>query len=413
MHKTKESLHHIFSDNLNQVTPSPIHSFSERVSQIPNILKLTIGEPDFAIPEHIKMAAVRAINADDSHYSVSAGTMKLRQAASNFLEKRYDLKYEAESEILATVGATEGLYTIFTAILNQGDQILIPTPAYPVYAEMVRINGGTPIFVDVSQDGFILTPSKLRQAINESKGCIKAIVLTNPSNPTGVTYTDKQLRVIADVLRETNILVISDEIYAELNYDNSHVSMGKYLPEQTVIVNGVSKSHAMTGYRIGILAGPADLIEQFNKVHGFVIMTPSNPAMAAATEAFDSELSWHDTAQMKQAYQNRRDFLVNELTALGFSMAKPGGAFYIFAKIPGDFIQNDVAFANDLVDKQQLAVVAGSGFGPGGEGYIRMSYAASMAMLKEAIFRLTAYARNVRQTNVLISHAEQQKIDSF
>lgn len=395
MVETNSALENIFSDRLQQVVPSPIHTFSEQVSHLPNILKLTIGEPDFAVPDHIKAAAVAAIEADDSHYSVSAGSLALRQAAQQFLAERYQLNYNATTEILTTVGATEGLF----AILSAGDQVLIPTPAYPVYAEMTHLNGGEPLLVDVSQDDFILTPTHLRRVLATNPR-VKVLLLTNPSNPTGATYTSDELQALADVLKETSVLVISDEIYSELQYEGEHASIATYLPQQTIVVNGVSKSHAMTGYRIGILAGPAALIAQINKVHGFIIMTPSNPAMAAATEAFNCERSLADTQRMKVAYQTRRDFLVTELTALGFDMVRPNGAFYIFAKIPADLGQDDVVFANELVARERLAIVAGSGFGPGGEGYIRISYAASMAMLVDAMSRLKSFATLARATAV-------------
>lgn len=390
----------IFNDNLDKVKPSPIHSFDEKVSDIPNILKLTIGEPDFSVPQHIKEAALAAISADDSHYSVSAGKKTLRQAASDFLNDRYGLDFDPAEEIITTVGATEGLYTLLAAILNPDDKVLIPTPAYPVYAEMTRINGGHPVFIDVSEDEFVLTPDHLREII-ATEDHIKAIIITNPSNPTGVTYTAEQLKALADVVRETDILIISDEIYSELSYDAPHVSMASILPEQTIVVNGVSKSHAMTGYRIGILAGPAALMKKINMVHGFVIMTPSNPAMAAATEAFKSAESKDDTLWMKEQYKKRRDYLVEKMTKLGFEMATPSGAFYMFAKIPVDLNQNDVEFAYDLVDRQQLAVVAGSGFGPGGAGYVRISYAASLDMLETAMNRLESYCEEKRTVKIL------------
>lgn len=390
----------IFNDNLDKVKPSPIHSFDEKVSDIPNILKLTIGEPDFSVPQHIKEAALAAISADDSHYSVSAGKKTLRQAASDFLNDRYGLDFDPAEEIITTVGATEGLYTLLAAILNPDDKVLIPTPAYPVYAEMTRINGGHPVFIDVSEDEFVLTPDHLREII-ATEDHIKAIIITNPSNPTGVTYTAEQLKALADVVRETDILIISDEIYSELSYDAPHVSMASILPEQTIVVNGVSKSHAMTGYRIGILAGPAALMKKINMVHGFVIMTPSNPAMAAATEAFKSSESKDDTLWMKEQYKKRRDYLVEKMTKLGFEVATPSGAFYMFAKIPVDLNQNDVEFAYDLVDRQQLAVVPGSGFGPGGAGYVRISYAASLDMLETAMNRLESYCEEKRTVKIL------------
>lgn len=383
----------LFASALADVKPSPIHAFDEKVSDLPNILKLTIGEPDFSVPDHIKQAAVAAILADDSHYSVSAGTNQLRQAASHFLADRYDIHYDANTEILTTIGATEGLYAILSAILDENDEVIIPTPAYPVYAAMTRLNKGKPLLVDISQDDFILTPDHLRDIL-ANHNHVKALILTNPSNPTGVTYSAEALSDLADVLRGTDVLVISDEIYSELRYDDHHVSMATFLPDQTLVINGVSKSHAMTGYRIGIIAGPAALITPINMVHSFIIMTPSNPAMAAATEAFDSSLSESDTETMKKAYRGRRDFLVSKMKALGFEMATPNGAFYIFAKIPETLNQDDVAFAYDLVDQEKLAVVPGSGFGPGGEGYVRLSYAASMAMLTDAMDRLSSYCAN-------------------
>ncbi|MDI6552871.1 aminotransferase class I/II-fold pyridoxal phosphate-dependent enzyme [Leuconostoc falkenbergense] len=383
----------LFASELADVKPSPIHAFDEKVSDLPNILKLTIGEPDFSVPDHIKQAAVAAILADDSHYSVSAGTNQLRQAASHFLADRYDIHYDANTEILTTIGATEGLYAILSAILDENDEVIIPTPAYPVYAAMTRLNKGKPLLVDISQDDFILTPDHLRDIL-ANHNHVKALILTNPSNPTGVTYSAEALSDLADVLRGTDVLVISDEIYSELRYDDHHVSMATFLPDQTLVINGVSKSHAMTGYRIGIIAGPAALITPINMVHSFIIMTPSNPAMAAATEAFDSSLSESDTETMKKAYRGRRDFLVSKMKALGFEMATPNGAFYIFAKIPETLNQDDVAFAYDLVDQEKLAVVPGSGFGPGGEGYVRLSYAASMAMLTDAMDRLSSYCAN-------------------
>lgn len=386
----------IFSAQLKTVTPSPIHTFSEAVDHVPNILKLTIGEPDFNVPEHIKQAAVAAISSDDSHYSVSAGTLALRQAASQFFKRHYDLNYRATTDILITIGATEALYVVLASILDENDEILIPTPAYPVYAQMTRINGGQPVLIDVSDDDFVLTPEKLKQTI-ATHHHIKAIIINNPSNPTGITYTETQIKALVSVLKDTNILIISDEIYSELTYNGQHESIARYLPEQTVVINGVSKAYAMTGYRIGVLAGPTLLINEFNKVHSFIIMTPSNPAMAAAKVAFSSQQSLVSTAKMKQDYQHRRDYLVKALKQLEFECIVPNGAFYIFAKVPDDFIQDDVAFANDLVDKVQLAVVAGSGFAPGGAGYIRVSYAAAMSKLEEAVARLTCYAGIIRK----------------
>jgi len=231
----------------------------------------------------------------------------------------------------------------------------------------------------------------LKQAIREHGDSIKAIVLNFPSNPTGVTYSEAEVKALADILRDTNIVVISDEIYSELTYETTHVSMAKYLPEQTILLNGVSKSHAMTGYRIGFLAGPAEVVKKLGLIHQFTVTTVTNSSMAAATEALNTEAGREDTLIMKKQYKERRDFVFDTMTSLGFAIPKPAGAFYIFAKIPEKFEQDDTKFARDLAQKNQLAVVPGSSFGPGGEGYVRLSYAASMSKLQDAMNRLTKY----------------------
>lgn len=391
MPKAKPSLLSSFNNRLDLVKPSAIRAFDNEVSAIPDILKLTLGEPDFNVPEHIKAAAIHSITANDSHYAASNGTIALRKAAANFLADRYQLDYHAENEIIVTVGATEAIYTVLTSLLNVGDKVLLPTPIFPLYIPVTIVGGGEPVFIDTSTNNFVLSPEMLTAAIAEHGDKIKAIVLNFPSNPTGVTYTADEIKALADVLRDTNIVVISDEIYSELTYDEKHVSMAQYLPEQTILLNGVSKSHAMTGYRIGFLAGPAELVAKLGLIHQFTITTATNSAMAAAAEALSTEAGRQDTLDMKKAYQARRDFVYQTMISLGFVVPKPAGAFYIFAKIPAGYLQDDVAFARDLAQKDKLAVVPGSAFGPGGEGYIRISYAASMAQLKEAMARLSAY----------------------
>ncbi|MGO2969514.1 MAG: aminotransferase class I/II-fold pyridoxal phosphate-dependent enzyme, partial [Leuconostoc falkenbergense] len=297
------------------------------------------------------------------------------------------------SEIIVTVGATEAIYATLTTILNPEDKIILPTPIFPLYIAVGLVDGAQPVYINTAPTDFILTPDLLKAAIAEHGDAIKAVVLNFPSNPTGVTYNYEQVKALADVLRETNIIVISDEIYSELSYDNDHVSMAKYLPEQTIVLNGVSKSHAMTGYRIGILAGPAKLVQKIAMIHQFTITTASNPAMAAATEALGTEAGRQDTLDMKAAYRQRRDFVYEQMTSLGFQVAKPDGAFYIFAKIPAGYLQDDFEFARDLANKNGLALIPGSSFGPGGEGYVRLSYAAAIETLQEAMARLTLYMK--------------------
>lgn len=397
MPEVKQSILSSLNKRLDLVKPGAIRAFDNEISSIPDILKLTLGEPDFNVPDHIKQAAIDSINNDDSHYAASNGKIELRQAAADFLKDRYDLDYDAQEEIIATVGATEAIYTVLTSILNEGDKVLLPTPIFPLYIPITLIDGAEPVFMDTSANGFVLSPEMLKAAIEEHGDKIKAIVLNFPSNPTGVTYTAEEVQALADVLRDTNIIVISDEIYSELTYDAKHASMAKYLPEQTILLNGVSKSHAMTGYRIGFLAAPAPLVARLGLIHQFTITTATNSAMVAATEALSTAAGKQDTLDMKAEYQKRRDYVYDQMTQLGFTVPKPNGAFYIFAKIPAELSQDDVAFARDLAYKNKLALIPGSAFGPGGEGYVRISYAASMTTLQEAMKRLGEYIEESAQ----------------
>lgn len=377
--------------------PNPIRVFDAEASKTPGVLKLTLGEPDFNTPDHIKQAAIDSINANQSHYGPSNGWPKLRQAACHFLEDRYGVKYDSDTEMVITVGATEGLHSCLDTVLNPGDKVLMPSPTFSLYDQLIRINGGIPVYMDTSSNGFVLTPEQLEDTIAKEGPHVKAILLNFPSNPTGVTYNEAQVKAIAAVVAKTNLIVISDEIYSELTYGATHYSFAKALPEQTLLVNGVSKSHAMTGWRIGTVSGPAKLMQRVALAHAFNVTVASNPAMAAATEAFSSEAGRQDSLKMKAEYIKRRDYLVKAMTDLGFEIPEPTGAFYVFAKIPEGCIQDDTEFCYDLLRKNKLAVIAGGGFGPGGEAHIRVSYAASMDDLHEAMRRMAAYVKENRK----------------
>lgn len=382
------------SDKMNKrvaaLTPSSILTFNQRISKIPDIVKLTLGEPDFNTPEHVKEAAIKAINDNESHYTNSRGTLGLRKAATNYLNKKYGVQYDPESQILITAGATGAIYSALTAMLNPGDTVIIPTPIFPLYIPIAMLGGAKPIFVDTSDNGFILSPEKLEQVIEENKDTVKAVILNYPTNPTGVTYHREDLQKLADVISKYDIFVLSDEIYSELTYDGTHVSMGSILPEQALVMNGVSKSHAMTGWRIGMICGPADVISEIGKVSEFTITSATTNAQAAAEEAFKNGMD--DAAPMRKEYMKRRDLLIDGLSKAGFSCPNPNGAFYIFAKIPAGLNQDSVAFCNQLADEAKVAVIPGASFGPGGEGYVRISYAASEADLKEAVSRIQKFA---------------------
>ncbi|GAJ27334.1 aromatic amino acid aminotransferase [Liquorilactobacillus sucicola DSM 21376 = JCM 15457] len=380
---------------LELLKPSDIRAFDEFASRIPDIIKFTMGEPDFATPEHIKNVGIESIKSNQTHYAPSNGTIELREAASLFLKEKYGQNYDPQDEVIVTNGATEAIYTSLTSILNPGDKVIIPTPIFPLYIAITILNKATPIFVDTSKNNFRMSPEMLQAALDEHGDAVKAVVLNYPSNPTGVAYPQKELDLLADVIRGKNIFVICDEIYSELTYDREHASMTKNLRDQTILINGVSKSHAMTGWRIGVMCAPREITNELSKVHQFTVTTTSTMTQAAATEAFKNGLD--DGPKMRDKYRERRDYLYTELTALGFICAKPEGAFYLFAKIPDGLIQDDKKFIYDLASKAKVAVIGGSSFGPGGEGYIRISYAASLESIKTAIERIKEYVKANRK----------------
>lgn len=383
-----ETLVQHMNNQLSAIQPSDILAFNAEIANIPGIVRLTLGEPDFNTPEHVKDAAIQSIKNNESHYAPSNGTMALRQAAANFLAKKYDVHYDPENEVIITAGATGGIYTALSSILNPGDEVLIPTPIFPLYIAIAKLNGAVPVFMDTSENDFVLSPEQLTQTLAAHPKA-KAVVLNFPSNPTGVTYRRDDLKALADVLADKPIFVLSDEIYSELTYGDAHVSIAKYLPEQTILLNGVSKSHAMTGWRIGVMCAPKAITAQLGKIHQFTVTTTTANAQAAAAEALSNGMD--DAQVMKKEYLARRDYLYEALNKLGFKSAKPEGAFYLFSKIPAGLPQDSMAFCRELAHEARVALIPGSSFGPGGEGYVRISYAASMANLETAVKRIGDY----------------------
>ncbi|MBY8573408.1 aminotransferase class I/II-fold pyridoxal phosphate-dependent enzyme [Lactiplantibacillus plantarum] len=389
-----ETLVNHMNHEIAAIQPSDILAFNAEIANIPGIVRLTLGEPDFNTPEHVKQAAIESIEADESHYAPSNGTLALRTAAAEFLAAKYDVHYDPASEVIITAGATGGIYTALTSILNPGDEVLIPTPIFPLYIAIVKLSGATPVFMDTSDNGFVLSPDQLQTTL-AAHPKTKAVVLNFPSNPTGVTYRHDDLKALAAVLADQPIFVLSDEIYSELTYGEPHESIANYLPTQTILLNGVSKSHAMTGWRIGIMCAPKAITAQLGKIHQFTVTSTTTNAQAAATEALKNGLD--DAQVMKREYQERRDYLYDALNDLGFQSVKPEGAFYLFSKIPAGLPQNSMAFCRELAHEARVALIPGSSFGPGGEGYVRISYAASMADLKTAVTRLRTYVASKKQ----------------
>ncbi|MGM0109986.1 pyridoxal phosphate-dependent aminotransferase [Enterococcus sp. DIV0187] len=378
-----------FNKNVYEIAVSLIRQFDEKVSGIPNMLKLTLGEPDFNTPEHVKEAGQQAIKDNFSHYTGMSGLIDVREAASRFLSEKYTVNYQPTTEVLVTVGATEALSASLLSILEAGDKVLLPAPTYPGYEPLILLAGAEPVYIDTRETGFVLTPEQIDQAMEEHGDKVKAIIITSPSNPTGVAYNEAEVSALSETLKKYPIFVISDEIYSELNYETKHVSFGKYLREQTIVINGLSKSHAMTGWRIGFIFAPAELVEQIIKVHQYLVTAASTISQKAAVRALVQGIS--DAEVMREEYRERRDYVYQAMTKLGFEVARPSGAFYIFAKIPAEYEQDSMAFCIDLAEKNQLAIIPGIAFGPEGEGYVRISYAASMESLVEAMNRLSTY----------------------
>ncbi|WP_429971421.1 aminotransferase class I/II-fold pyridoxal phosphate-dependent enzyme [Fructilactobacillus sp. Tb1] len=367
---------------------SNIYAFSEKISVIPDLVKLTLGEPDFATPKHVKEAAIEAINDDESHYTTTRGRMETRKAAADFLKNKYDVEYDPATELVITNGVTEAMYDTIATFIDDGDEVLIPTPAFPVYYSLVDIFGGKLVQINTQPDGFLMTPARLQAAIDAHPNA-KMIILNFPSNPTGRTYSADQMEKIADVLAKTDMVVVSDEIYSELTYGQKHTSIARFIPDQTILFNGLSKSHAMTGWRIGIFAGPANLVEQIAKVHELVTTSVMTASQVAAEEAFSN--GQDDAQPMVEQYIKRRDYLHSALEKLGFANQLPEGAFYIFAKIPANLNQNSYDFCIDVAQQVGVGMIPGSSFGDGGEGYVRLSYATSMDNIQEALRRLQKY----------------------
>ncbi|WEV60715.1 pyridoxal phosphate-dependent aminotransferase [Streptococcaceae bacterium ESL0729] len=381
-----------FNQNLDKIAVSEIRQFDQEVSKIPGIIKLTLGEPDFNTPDDVKKKAIQAINDNHSHYTGMSGLLKLREAISTFMKEKYNLNYSFEDEILVTVGATEALSASLLSILVQGDKVLIPAPNYPGYEPIITLAGGQVVPIDTRPQNFVLTPEVLEKALDDNKGEVKAIILNYPANPTGMTYSRKQIEEFAQVLKKHEIFVISDEVYAELNYTGqSHVSIGEFLPDQTIVINGLSKSHAMTGWRIGFILAQRNLTRELVKTHQYLVTAATTNAQYAAIEALTG--GKNDAKPMVEQYIKRRDYIMDKMQKMNFEIIKPDGAFYIFAKIPAGFEQNSFNFLIDFAQKKQVAFIPGSAFGELGEGYIRISYAASMEAIKTAMTRLEEYIK--------------------
>ncbi len=376
------------NERLKQITPSEIRAFDAQVSTIPGLLNFTIGEPNFDVPEFIKDAMKEALDKNFTHYAASDGLQELRQAIANFYQRRHQLDLNWQ-QIMVTVGASQGFMITMMALLNPGDKVLIPSPYFPLYGYSSILSGGDSVFVDTSADGFVLTPEALDHQL-QGHPEIKLLMLNYPNNPTGTTYSKDQVKGLAEVLRKyPDVYVLSDEIYGDLVYEGDHYSMVEELPDRTILLAGASKSYAMTGFRLGFLHIPADLYEELFKIFQTMVTCVSTPDQWAGVAAYnDGDQAIDD---MKGEYNDRRKMIVNRMTAMGFDIPHPAGAFYVFPRIPAKYGDDDQAFALDLAEKAKVGVIPGSAFGPGGQGYFRFSYAAAYEDIAVAMDRMAAF----------------------
>ncbi|CAK1224810.1 Aspartate/methionine/tyrosine aminotransferase (AspB) [Fructobacillus tropaeoli] len=382
------------------LTPDKLLDFQHSVANIEGLVSLTFGEPGFATPAPVKKATIQAIEEDRSHYGDSQGEPKLRSAILDYMADRYDLHYPSIDNVIVTVGVTEAMQSIFKTLLAPGQGLLIPDPAYGSYFSALSLAGGTAVPIDTGKTGYKLTPALIDETMAETAEDVHAILFNYPNNPTGVTYTKEELEELAEAFKRHDLWVISDEIYSELTYEGDHYSMGKLLPDQTVVVNGLSKSHAMTGYRLGFILGPIALIQQIQKVHGPLVFAVPTFIQDGAVAAL--QIPKEDLAFMKVEYQKRRDYAKKFLEDLGFELVSPKGAFYLFAKLPADLGEDGWAFATDLAHQAKVSVIPGAGFSFFDEAkkFIRISYAADMAQLQEGLKRLKTYVDEQRAAQV-------------
>ena len=383
------------SQRVVEIQPSGIRKFFDIVSEMKDAISLGVGEPDFDTPWHVREEGIYSLEKGKTFYTSNAGLKDLKIEICKYLERRYNLDYDADNETMVTVGGSEAIDLALRAMLNPGDEVLIPQPSYVSYHPCTVLAGGTPVVIELKgENEFKLTKEELLSAITEKT---KILILPYPNNPTGSIMDYNDLKDIVDVIIDKDLYVISDEIYSELTYGKDHVSIASFpgLKERTIVINGFSKSYAMTGWRLGFATGPANIIEQMLKIHQFAIMcapTTSQYAGIAALKNGDD-----DVAMMREAYDQRRRFLIHSLRNMGLECFEPYGAFYVFPCIKSLNMTSE-EFATKLLQEEKVAVVPGTAFGDCGEGYLRISYAYSIENLKMAIDRIDNFVKRHRQS---------------
>lgn len=380
------------SDKVVNIKPSGIRKFFDIVSEMPDAISLGVGEPDFDTPWSVREEGIYSLERGKTFYTSNAGLLELRQAICEYMTRRFDVKYDPKTEALLTVGGSEGIDMALRAMLNPGDEVIIPEPCYVSYVPCVELAGGVPVTISLKNENqFRLTREELENAITEKT---KLLILSYPNNPTGAIMEREDLEAIVDLIIEKDIFVISDEIYAELTYNGGHVSIASLqgMRERTIVISGFSKAFAMTGWRLGYALGPKMIIEQMTKIHQFAIMcAPTTSQYAAVAAMRDCD---KDVEKMRESYDQRRRYLLNEFAEMGLPCFEPKGAFYVFPCIE-KFGMTSEEFATKLLQSKKLAVVPGDAFGDCGEGFLRISYAYSLDELKEAIGRIKEFVEEI------------------
>lgn len=382
------------SDTVINIKPSGIRKFFDIVSEMPNAISLGVGEPDFDTPWHIREEGIYSLEKGKTFYTSNSGLLELREEICKWYKRKYNVDYDYKTEALMTVGGSEGIDIAVRAMLNPGEEVIIPEPCYVSYVPCVELAGGVPVTIPLKNENeFRLTPEELLAAITDKT---KILILAYPSNPTGAVMTREDLEPIAKICQEKDIFVISDEIYSELTYgDNGHCSIASFegMHDRTIVINGFSKAYAMTGWRLGYALAPKMIAEQMTKIHQFAIMCAPTTSQYAAIEAVKN--GDRDIEKMKDSYDKRRHFLLKTLDEMGIPCFEPRGAFYIFPCIK-EFGLSSEEFATRLLHEEELAVVPGTAFGECGEGFIRISYAYSIDELREAMERINRFITKLR-----------------
>ncbi|MBU5435749.1 aminotransferase class I/II-fold pyridoxal phosphate-dependent enzyme [Pseudoflavonifractor sp. MSJ-37] len=384
----------ILCQRIQGVKPSGIRKFFDILEEMKDAISLGIGEPDFQTPWHIRDAGIYSLEKGYTKYTANAGMAELRREIAAYLERRFDLHYRFSDQLLVTVGGSEGIDLAIRCLTDPGDEIVVPVPSFVCYGPLIEMAGGKPVYLELKADNeFRISPEQLKSVITDRT---KAVVLPFPSNPTGGIMERADLEALVPVLKDTNIMLLSDEIYAELTYGQHHVSPANIpeLHDRTIVINGFSKAYSMTGWRLGYAAGPKEIIAQMTKLHQFGIMSAPTMSQYAAIEAMRN--GDEDIEKMRDEYDGRRRYLVEGLRRIGLECFEPKGAFYVFPCIRSTGLSSD-EFCERFLLEEKVAVISGAAFGPGGEGFVRCCYAASMKDLAEALTRMDNFLTNLRK----------------